>query len=379
MSTPDLSVAGGQRLVIAGGGVAAVEALLAARALAPEGGPEILLIAADPSLRLPPHAALKPFARGHADPLPLAEVLADHDGHFVHARIATVDPRRHVVVLDDGREVAYDELLVAVGGVPVKGTDRGTGFELASPEVVAGVAADLELGWARSAAVVVPDGPTWPLPAYEIALQLAEHAAPAGGAVHLFIPDEEPLSLFGARASGEVRALLADAGVKLYTDERLRVVRTGLVERDHLRPPVKVDRILSMPRIVGPAIPGLPLNDAGFIEVDAHGRVAGLTQVHAAGDGTSLPYKFGGLACQQADAAVADILADLGHPVERAPLDPVFDARLVAGDRELVLHHDPSGADRRAPDWSGGAKIAGRYLTDYVAVKGIAHLAHRGQ
>ncbi len=49
-----------------------------------------------------------------------------------------MDPDRQVVVLDHGEEVGYDELLVAVGGQPVKGTDQGTGFEPASPDTVAG-------------------------------------------------------------------------------------------------------------------------------------------------------------------------------------------------------------------------------------------------
>jgi sulfide:quinone oxidoreductase len=34
---------------------------------------------------------------------------------------------------------------------------------------------------------------------------------------------------------------------------------------------------------------GVPADDAGFVPVDVHGRVAGLADVYAAGDGTSFP------------------------------------------------------------------------------------------
>ena len=51
----------------------------------------------------------------------------------------------------------------------------------------------------------------------------------------------------------------------------------------------------------------IPANADGFVAVDPHGRVAGVEDVWAAGDGTSFPVKHGGLAAEQADAAAADI------------------------------------------------------------------------
>jgi sulfide:quinone oxidoreductase len=367
------------RIVIAGGGVAAIEAVLALRAL---GGdtPNITLISATPTFKVQALSTLKPFARGHSDELSLPEFLSAQGGSFIEGRVAAIDAERRVLILDHGDEVGYDELLVAVGGQPVKGTDQGNGFEPASPETVSGITSDLELGWAESVAVIVPDGPSWPLPGYEFALQLAQQmggATAAQGHVHLFIPTDEPVPFFGPRVSGEVRALLAESGVLLHSGVPARVVRTGIVERDGGLPPIKVDRILAIPRVVGPAIPGLPQNDEAFIPVDDHARVVGIAHVHAAGDGTSLPYKFGALACQQADAAAADILATLGYDIAALPLDPVYDARLVSGDRELILHHDPSGAARPPARWVGGSKIAGRYLTPFLEEQGIGHVAHR--
>ena len=58
----------------------------------------------------------------------------------------------------------------------------------------------------------MPAGSTWPLPLYELALMLAERAYEMGAEVelHLVTPEAAPLEIFGAEASREVAALLAD-------------------------------------------------------------------------------------------------------------------------------------------------------------------------
>jgi sulfide:quinone oxidoreductase len=66
-------------------------------------------------------------------------------------------------------------------------------------------------------------------------------------------------------------------------------------------------RTVALPRLRGRAPEAIPANADGFVAVDPHGRVAGVEDVWAAGDGTSFPVKHGGLAAEQADAAAADI------------------------------------------------------------------------
>ncbi|MGI8728981.1 MAG: hypothetical protein ACR2LK_03160 [Solirubrobacteraceae bacterium] len=66
---------------------------------------------------------------------------------------------------------------------------------------------------------------------------------------------------------------------------------------------------------------------SGFTPVDEHGRVQGLADVYAAGDGTTYPVKQGGLACQQADAIAELLAANAGadvnpHPFSDHPRDP---------------------------------------------------------
>ena len=69
---------------------------------------------------------------------------------------------------------------------------------------------------------------------------------------------------------------------------------------------LEVERIVTLPRLEGPAIPGLPADPQRLpASTDGHARVHGVADVYAAGDVTAFPIKQGGIACQQADAAAA--------------------------------------------------------------------------
>ena len=67
--------------------------------------------------------------------------------------------------------------------------------------------------------------------------------------------------------------------------------------------------------------------------MDEHGRVPGADGIYAAGDVTTFPLKQGGLATQQADAAVEAMLAALGVPIMPRPFEPVLKGVLYT-DRE---------------------------------------------
>jgi len=95
---------------------------------------------------------------------------------------------------------------------------------------------------------------------------------------------------------------LSERGIAVRAAARAIAVGPGVLELAD-GPPVAADRVIALPRLVGPAIPGLPQGAGGFIPVDAHGRVPDVPDVFAAGDATTFPLKQGGLACQQADAA----------------------------------------------------------------------------
>jgi sulfide:quinone oxidoreductase len=174
-----------------------------------------------------------------------------------------------------------------------------------------------------------------------------------------------------------------ERGIAFRVGARALSVRKGVLELAE-GPGVVADRVIALPRLVGPAIAGLPHGAHGFIPVDAHGRVPEVPDVFAAGDATTFPLKQGGLACQQADAAAEAIAADLGVAVTPVPFRPVMRGLLLTGGAPLYLRSvltpagEPAGggarraarptssATRRALWWPPG-KIAGRYLASLLA------------
>jgi sulfide:quinone oxidoreductase len=128
--------------------------------------------------------------------------------------------------------------------------------------------------------------------------------------------------------------------------------------------------VVALGEIVGPRIAGLPHDDAGFIPVDEHGRVRGCADVFAAGDASSFPVKHGGLAAQQADTVAEAIAVRVGSATSAAPFRPVVHAMLLTGDAPLYISADlatGAGIVSHDPLWSPVDKIAGRYLSPYLA------------
>ena len=195
-----------------------------------------------------------------------------------------------------------------------------------------GVLEAAESGEIARLAFAVPAGATWALPAYELALLTREHLCERGaGAVEVLVvtPEPRPLSLFGEAASAELEVRLDAAGIEAHTLSRVRSHDGGRLELEgggHLR----ADRVVSLPRLKGPALAGLPHDDEGFIPVDDHGRVRGVDGVYAAGDCTAFPMKQGGLAAQQADAVAESIAFDLGA-ARLMPFTAVLRGLLLTG------------------------------------------------
>ena len=113
-------------IVIAGGGVAGVEALLGLHALAGD-RVRLTLVAPDPDFRYRPLAVAEPFAQGHAARVPLARFTEDTgaDARPRRGRPA-VDDAGGVLRLRDGGSLRFDALLLAPGGRPVEGVAHAT-------------------------------------------------------------------------------------------------------------------------------------------------------------------------------------------------------------------------------------------------------------
>jgi sulfide:quinone oxidoreductase len=371
------------RVLIAGSGVAAVEAVLALRALAGRGF-EIDLLAPSHALEHRPASVAAPFGLGAPPPLDLHDLARRYAVTLVEGELASVDPGAHTAHLAAGGDRRYDHLLIAVGAHPVSALPGSLVFR--GPTDVPAVEwalAEVARGHRRQIVVAVPPGASWPLPAYELAIMARlETRTRPDATVTLVTPEREPLWIFGEAAGTSLRTLFAQRDIALRTEARAARVTDGVLWLE-AGDAVVADTVVSLPRLVGPGIAGLPTDDEGFLPTDAHGYVMGAEGVLAAGDATTFRVKQGGLATQQADAAAATIAHALGAPVEPRPFRPVLRGLLLTGGAPLYLRAelDSAGASRpggtrhrqlagevssRALWWPPG-KVAGRYLAPYLS------------
>jgi sulfide:quinone oxidoreductase len=222
----------------------------------------------------------------------------------------------------------------------------------------------------------VGPGLSWPLPLYELALLTAGELRDRGvrAEVTLATPEAAPLELFGVRAGEVVGRLLDEQDIKVVCGVQPTAVADGALELLDGRP-IAAHRVVALPALTGPFVAGLPHDAAGFVPVDGHSRVEGLDAVYAAGDITTFPFKQGGLATQQADAAAEAMLADLGLPIDPRPFSPVLQGVLYGGSDPTYLRA-PLGDGATAPSaprsyslWWPPSKIAGRFLSSYLTLR----------
>jgi sulfide:quinone oxidoreductase len=356
------------RIVIAGGGIAGLEALIALHGHLGSSA-EIELLEANTDLVERQRAVAEPFGGGPVRRFDLVRIAADHGAHLRPDRLASVDPERRSVRTVRGDTLDYDALLITVGATPDMAVPGALTFS--GPRDVAAFTAlldDLDAGRVQRVAFALPSAVTWALPLYELALMTGEHVRTQGledVALVLVTPEHGPLDAFGPRIASHIWSLLAERGIAICTRSiPLRAGPGGLVVAH--RKPVQAERIVSLPRLIGPWIGGLPHDGQGFLVTDAHGAVVGADAVWAAGDGTAFPIKQGGLAAQQAAAAAAAIAASLGADIRPEPFHPVLRGMLLdpAGPRFL---DSTRGDVPTTPLWWPPTKVAAPHLWEYLA------------
>jgi sulfide:quinone oxidoreductase len=361
-----------RRVVIVGGGVAGLEALMALHDLAGERA-ELTLVAPDPDFVYKPLLVEEPFDLGPAEQHALAPLAEELGARFVQRGVKTVEPIEHTVELDDGSELEYDFLVVCTGGRFRPALERATTFPsggepLRINELLQGG------DGARRIAFVVPSGVTWALPIYEIALMTQRRATELRlDEVELTIvtPEQAPLAIFGPTASAAVAQLLAARGIGVEAGAHAREGENGELILTPGDRRFEVAEVVALPTMDGPAIAGLPKDDGGFIPIDEHARVIGTEDIYAAGDGTNFPIKQGGLATQQADAAAEHIAHLLGAAVTVESFRPVLRGKLLTGEESLHLRADVAGGaggEEASLDclWWPPHKISGRYLAPFL-------------
>jgi sulfide:quinone oxidoreductase len=363
------------RVLIAGGGVAALEAALALRELAGE-RVSITMLCPEPEFVYRPMRVREPFAYSGARRYSLEEIARDIGVELKQDALKSFAPDDRVVHTENGNQLEYEALLLAMGATqhPFLG-HAVTLDDSRLDEQLHGLIQDIEGGYIHKLAFVAPSRMPWPLPIYELALMTAQraHDTSAEMSITLVTPEDAPLAIFGTSVSDTVRRLLEDNDILTITSAHAEALAPGALTIHPGSRTLLVDRILALPELSGPSTPGVPEGSpAGFIPIDVHCKVRGLEHVYAAGDATDFAVKHGGIAAQQAETAAQAIAMLAGAPVEPKPFEPVIHAVLLSLGKPKYLSahltggHGSSSEITDTPTWSPATKIAAKYLAPYL-------------
>ena len=223
------------RIVIAGGGVAAIEALLALRHIV---GEQVSITAARARAQLRPPSVV----RGRAVRLRRSRAASTSPrSRATRARSCGAEPSTrsspHVTPSSTGGEdLPYDVLVVAVGAIPSARRARRADVRRARPGRPTSPRSSTESSDASSvvSSSRSPPESTWSLPVYELAMMAAVDLRDRGvtdATLGVVTPEPEPLRLFGPAAGVAMREMLDARGISLWTGARPLGLRDGTARR----------------------------------------------------------------------------------------------------------------------------------------------------
>jgi sulfide:quinone oxidoreductase len=320
-----------------------------------------------------PFAVGEPYGAASVLRYDLAVLAARLGASFRLAGVFSVDPVEGRVTARAGEQIAYDYLVVASGARMLGAVPGAVTFWGAADEGgISGIVRRLRAGSLRDVVFTMPGGHSWSLPLYELALLGSSVLAKSGisnGRLTVVTPEAAPLELFGQAAGEQMASLLAEQGVGLVTGARPAAFEAGRLQLA-AGASIETEAVVSLPRLEGRRIDGLPAGPDGFLPTDRHCRVAGARDVFAAGDVTAFPVKLGAIATQEADTVAEAIAAAAGCQVEPAPFDPVLQGVFWAGGERRYLHGRRGEASKLSrepllPAQNG--KLTGRYLAPFLA------------
>jgi sulfide:quinone oxidoreductase len=361
-------------VVIVGGGVAGLEAAFALKELTGDRVSTTLLAPVDEFVYRP-MAVGEPFSAGWSRRYPLAPLVAEAGARLVQDAVAEVDTERRLVHTAATGALAYDALIVCPGAFAHQRYEHATSVDDARmDEVLHGLVQDVEEGYVKRLAIVIPAPMPWPLPAYELALMCSERAWEMQNemCVTVLTPEEAPLGVFGREASVAFGQLLTERRVEVVTSAYCEMPKTKTVEIHPSGMTREFDRVVALPELRGPGLTGLPHDRNGFIPIDEYGRVREVEHVWAAGDATDFPIKHGGVAAQLADTVAQSIASELGECVAPQPFEPQLEGVLLTGGTPRYVRGRPargSGDHSKLvslPREARPPKIAALYLTPHL-------------
>jgi sulfide:quinone oxidoreductase len=333
--------AGRKRALVLGGGFAGVEA---AADLQRSGRFAVTLVSDRDFLYLNPISIWIPTRS--IDPararVPLAEIARKRGFTLVVDRVEAIRSAEHRVRLAGGDDLAYDYLVVALGGAKLKpaGVDHTLSI-CGAPESAVQIRDRLDALLAQGSATIavgfggnpkdrsaVRGGPAFEL-LFNIDTLLRRRGLRDRFELTFFAPMAEPGARMGRRALDLMDSMLRRLGIASRTGTPISAFdERGVAFADGSR--LDADLVLFIPGIAGHpvlAASDLPLNEAGFVLIDDHGLVAGTSDVYAAGDVASIDgpewrAKQGHTAEVMARNAAANIVAaESGRPERKGYQD----------------------------------------------------------
>ncbi len=348
-------------VTIAGAGVAGIEAAIALTKRAP-GRIRLTLVAPDDRLRFRPGLVLEPFGSSNVDGYSVELIARALGAELLCDRLSWVDRSGQMVHTEGGRSLHFDALALCLGAEPRPCCEDAIAIGDRAGDRLRNLLYDIRDGRVKRV-VFLAAGPTvWPLPLYELALMTAARAADDSPDVEitLITTERAPLEIFGEEASRRVSELLSDRGIEV------------VCSADPATAPPGADRVVVLPELFGPNVPGLPRAAHGFIPIDRHCRVRGTERVFAAGDATDFAVKHGGIAAQQADVVADSIAALAGAPVRASEFRPTIHGLLLTGGEPCYLSARLTGGHafgselRAEATWAPPSKVAAGHLGPFL-------------
>jgi sulfide:quinone oxidoreductase len=363
------------RVLVVGGGVAALEACFALDALAGE-RVDVTLIAPNRYLMYRPVEAHDPLALDARVRVPLARLAAAAHADLRHDRVTAVEPDVRRLHTAAGYELHYDVVVIAAGArhEPVPAGAEALGEE--SWSGCRSLMNRLTSGELTSLAFVEPPAPTKAFDLYDLAIHAAVMLRQKRVEADLTIVTAQgaPLAFLGVRTAGMLASTLGAHGLRVVEAAYVRSVGGGELRLAPGSRRIAAAGVIAAPRLGGPWLDHLPCDRDGFLPTDTDGRVVGLPDVHAAGDCTPFPVRHPSLAAQQADTVAGTIAAAAGCAVAPKPFRPVLRGVLPARLRWFV-EAPLTGGDGDAtsvsafPLWQPPMRFHARYLGPQLAVE----------
>jgi len=280
------------KVLIAGGGVAGLEAILALRAIAP-GRFDIELVTPQRHITSRSLCTRPPFLRATATRTELATITAEHGVRLTRDALELVEPDLHEVLTQGGARRPYDVLVLALGTRPAVSVQGAMPFR--GLQDLDAVTAALDT--VTSVAYIASSTSMWTAPLYDVAVQTAAWATHHQKALDVLVVTAE-------RVGESLSARLADARIEVVDEAVVERFSGGHLELADGRR-VAVGLAVALPHLTCPRVRGMPSRSLdGFAVVDDTGQAAGVADIYAVGDMTGRRV----LAAEQAGTA-ADAIA----------------------------------------------------------------------